>query len=365
MKPFALPKQFQSLSEDQLAELHAWLDDPALSYKIIRAKLFDLHGITISDATLCRYNERRELADRVVNHEDSAKNIRAFLAVQNAQPIPYEEAGLALIPQRAFELACASKINASTLAALQRVFHYKTALAHTERRLVQNDQRIAQADRRLLQNDKRNEIAEATLQLKREESARRASSPSPLQGERAGVRGSSDHLGPFARNWDEVGDRVCKQFGITREELIRRAELRRTWKNPNDYQNAPAPAPDPKPGAAHVASLSCAPQAHDESSVETSGEVTASVSPSVSPTPDASFHSNHGCSSKREPLALHEIPVLETNNPTAGNPASPLEALAAHNAQFFKAIGAQAAAELNALNARTTHSKPENETINH
>ena len=83
------------------------------------------------------------------------------------------------------------------------------------------------------------------------------------------------------------------------------------------------------------------------------------VTASISPTPDASFHSNHACSSKQEPAPLRDIPV-ETNNPTAGNPA-PLAALAAHNAQFFKAIAAQAAAALNALNARTTNSKPENE----
>jgi hypothetical protein len=81
----------------------------------------------------------------------------------------------------------------------------------------------------------------------------------------------------------------------------------------------------------------------------------------VSSSADSSFDSNHECSSKQEPAPSRETPVLETNNPTAGNPAPPLEALAAHNAQYFKALAAHAAAELNALNARTMHPKPENE----
>jgi hypothetical protein len=180
-----------------------------------------------------------------------------------------------------------------------------------------------------------------------------------------------DDLGPYATNWDEVGDRACKKFGITRAELIRRAELRRTWKNPNDYRNVPAPAPAPQPDADHVtpASSSCAEQAQEESSVATSGEVTASVSPSVSPTPDSTFDSNHERTSKQEPAPLRETPVLETNNPTASNPVPPLEALAAHNARYFKALAAQAAAELNALNARTrlseTENENENQTTNH
>ena len=216
-----------------------------------------------------------------------------------------------------------------------------------------------------------------TLAEKLGEKKLAASSPSAIRGVTAvytnQVHSDSaepsrpcDALGPLARNWAEVGDRVCKQFGITREELIRRAELRRTWKNPNDFRNAPAPAPHPKCDAEHVtpASSSFAAQAHEESSVPISGGVTASVTL----TPDSPADSNHECSHKQEPAPLRDITV-ETNNPTAPTsiPATPLAALAAHNEQFFKAIAARAAAALNALNAGTTQAKPENEnqTTNH
>src|SRR5688572_11975377 len=174
MKPFALPKAFQSLSDEHLADLNDWLDDPALTYKVIREKLVELHGIKTNDATLTRYNQRRELADQTVDHGDSAKNIRTFIALQNAEPVAYDTAGLALIQKRAFDAACAPRITISNLASLQRIFHYKTARA--------------EAARKMAQIDRRNDIAEQTLALRREESTRRAAkaSPSPLGGERAG-----------------------------------------------------------------------------------------------------------------------------------------------------------------------------------
>jgi hypothetical protein len=48
-----------------------------------------------------------------------------------------------------------------------------------------------------------------------------------------------DHLGPIATDWKGVGERVCKQFGITPEEEARRAELHKTWKQPHTRPGIP------------------------------------------------------------------------------------------------------------------------------
>ena len=173
------------------------------------------------------------------------------------------------------DLATSGESTPTQLATLQRLIDFPARAeirANKEERAQAKEERAQAKEERAIEthalkkemhahkiayDNARLEIDKEALTLRREESARRASktSPSPLQGERAGVRGSPvrrqahdaalgithyndegrpcDHLGPYATNWDEVGDRVCKQFGITREELIRRAELRRTWKNPN------------------------------------------------------------------------------------------------------------------------------------
>ncbi|HEV8542709.1 MAG TPA: hypothetical protein VGR78_09995 [Verrucomicrobiae bacterium] len=115
---------------------------------------------------LSRYDARRALADGLIDREDTARSIRAFLAIQNAEPIPFDQAGLALVQERAFDLVSAPKITASILATLHRVFHYNTARADYERR-------HAQSEKRLLQTDRRNEIAERAVKVREEELADR------------------------------------------------------------------------------------------------------------------------------------------------------------------------------------------------
>ena len=48
-----------------------------------------------------------------------------------------------------------------------------------------------------------------------------------------------DQYGPVATNWEEVGQRVCKIFGISPEEEKRRAELHKTWKDPHARPGIP------------------------------------------------------------------------------------------------------------------------------
>jgi hypothetical protein len=50
---------------------------------------------------------------------------------------------------------------------------------------------------------------------------------------------NSDHLGPFARNLHEIGERVRKHLGITPEEAAHRAALRKTWTPPHTQKHPP------------------------------------------------------------------------------------------------------------------------------
>ena len=171
--------------------------------------------------------EKQQLAEHL-EHEIAMPE---YLALLNARPVPYDEAGLALIQKRAYELALEPNISAAKLATLQRIFNYKNARAD-----IEHKKQIA---------ERNTTVREKSLALREQESARRASSPSPLQAERAAVSGSSDsrpqsdHLGPIATDWKALGQRVCKQFGITPEEEARRAELHKTWKNPHARPGIP------------------------------------------------------------------------------------------------------------------------------
>jgi len=358
------PSTLDTLTDEQKDQLYDWLKQmPVLQVALKLAQPApEGFGIKTHNTTLQRYKERR-WAEEAADQMEAAKNACA----SSADHAILDTAIASTLKRHLFARASAPDAKTADLALLARFVHRHEKLKLEVERVQISRERLAQNNRRLDLLDRSVQVREQTLALRREESARRASKASinSAPSSQHSALPESDHLGPFASDLEGIRERARKHFGITPEESARRAELRRTWKNPNDYRNAPAP--HPQPAADHLASTpsSSAAQAHDETSVATSSGVTAAVSP----TPDSSFGSNHECNSKQEPAPLREIPVLETNNPTAGNPASPLEALAAHNAQFFKALAAQAAAELNALNARTTHSKPGNEnqslTTNH
>ena len=130
-------------------------------------------------------------------------------------------------------------------------------------KLKRADEQNARAAQRLELTVKRFRLSVKSLAFRRKQHRDRmalASSPSPLQGDHnsrserlvegnklvaglgshwAGVRGASDHLGPIATDWKALGERVCKQFGITPEEEARRAELHKTWKNPHARPGIP------------------------------------------------------------------------------------------------------------------------------
>jgi hypothetical protein len=83
----------------------------------------------------------------------------------------------------------------------------------------------------------RKKMDEEKLKLHREKfEATRAASNSKL-GTQNSTLEQSDALGPYAADLEGIRERARKHFGITPEESARRAELRRTWKDPNAHLN--------------------------------------------------------------------------------------------------------------------------------
>jgi hypothetical protein len=196
MKPHALPTALQHLDPVDLDQINIWLNDISLSD--VRAKILSHHGIEISEPTLSRYNKRRHLAEQLLEHEADAETVQHCLDLLNGKPIPYDQAGLALVEKRAFELAADPNITPAQLATLQRILSYKQRCADTQRRLAQNDQRIAISER--LARAREAQVAEQSAVAKE----RAARSYCPPDG----------NLLPGPEHYDAIRKRAEAKFGF-------------------------------------------------------------------------------------------------------------------------------------------------------
>ena len=229
--------ELDNLPEDKLDQLHAWLEK--LSIRKTMARLKDEWSLSITYNKLCRYRARHFTVSQLSEHQDHALAMPEYLALLNGQPVPYDQAGLALVQKRAFDLAHAPNISVAKLATLQRVFHYHTARADAERRLAQADQRIKQTDRR-------NDLAESALKLREQELADRRAARAKANSKTVNSDSEqSDDLGPFARDWDEIGERARIAFDVSKEEWARRQALHETYVDPYPELNDPNPGPIP------------------------------------------------------------------------------------------------------------------------
>ena len=138
------------------------------------------------------------------------------------------------LKRQLFERASTPDATSDDLALLARYVQRNEKIKIDIERVQIARERLTQNNRRLDLLERTTVVREQTLAFHREEAARRAaSSPSPLGGERVGVRGASepqsDHLGPYAIDLEGIRERARKFFGITPEESARRAALRKAW----------------------------------------------------------------------------------------------------------------------------------------
>jgi hypothetical protein len=170
-----------------------------------------------------------------------------FLSTLDSKKL--EESHQAILDTSA-DFATSGESTPAQLATLQRLIDFpvraEIRAAREERDQAKEERAEAKAQReeamhahKIAYDNARLEIAKQTLAL-RTAKASTNSAPSTQHSALA----ESDHLGPLARNWEEVRARAQAAFGITPEESARRAELRRTWKPPEISEPQPTPALD-------------------------------------------------------------------------------------------------------------------------
>ena len=130
MKRHKIPDEFQSLTDDQLAQVHTWLEDHI--YVDVLPKLQATFGIKMSKSKLARYNAKRELAQDL---SDGALDAQDLCDIFNGQPVKFGQAGILLLQKRAFDLAHDPKNSASKLNSLLRVLSYDQQLELNQRRV--------------------------------------------------------------------------------------------------------------------------------------------------------------------------------------------------------------------------------------
>jgi hypothetical protein len=224
-----------TLTEAQLDQLYEWLlETPAREVaQKIALPAPDGFGIQTHVTTLRRFKDRRwaELA------ADQIESAAQLAGTHPAQQDTLDAGILSALKHHLFQIASSADVTDAQLALLGR-------WAQRQEKLKLDIQRVQIVRERLAQNDRRLQILDRSVQVREQESARRSNNPnSTLNTKNSPLASDSDALGPLARNWEDVRKRAQKKFGITPEESARRAELRRTWKNPN-VQQSPGELPD-------------------------------------------------------------------------------------------------------------------------
>jgi hypothetical protein len=236
--------------------------------------------------------------------------------------------------------------------------------AKAERAQQMHEHKIALDLRQEARAERNTALREAHLKLAEQKLAA-SNSKLKIKNSTLGPDGRpGDHLGPIATNWKEVGQRVCKLFGITPEEEARRAELHKTWVDPNirpgipeeinpvlddndwsDYPfsqstNSPASS-DAEVADVARASTPCAAPAHKSSTAPSSATVARASSPAGSGTVSVPGHTEaNNTDSASNTAHPHSIkPSLQNpvdlvnpvQNSETQNPASLSEI---HNSKF-------------------------------
>ena len=178
MKKRKLPKEFELLTGEQLAQVHTWLEDHI--YRIVCEKLQAHFGIKMSESKLCRYNQLRELA---LDLSDGALEAQDLCDMFNGQPTRFGQAGILCLQKRAFDLARDPKNSASKLNSLLRVLSYDQQLELNERRVKAAE---TAADARLLSAEAAIIRAFSASDVKRQKDAPAPENPAEVVMQRCG-----------------------------------------------------------------------------------------------------------------------------------------------------------------------------------
>jgi hypothetical protein len=228
-----------TLSSEQLDQLYDWLLEmpvPKVVEKIAQPAPYGF-GVQTYITTLQRFKQRR-YAELAADQLEAAK-IAADTSNNAENDAILDTAIATTLKRQLFARASAPDATNEDLALLARYVQRNEKLKIDIQRVQIARERLAQNNRRLDLHERAQQVREKTLELRREELEHRrtaASQRSTLNSQHAK---QADQYGPVATNWEEVGQRVRKIFGISEEESKRRAELRKTWKNPHARPGIP------------------------------------------------------------------------------------------------------------------------------
>jgi hypothetical protein len=228
-----------TLSSEQLDQLYDWLLEmpvPKVVEKIAQPAPYGF-GVQTYITTLQRFKTKR-YAELAADQLEAAK-IAADASNNGENDAILDTAIATTLKRQLFARASAPDATNQDLALLARYVQRNEKLKLDIQRVQIARERLAQNNRRLDLHERAQQVREKTLELRREELEHRrtaASQRSTLNSQHAK---QADQYGPVATNWEEVGQRVCKIFGISPEEEKRRAELHKTWKNPHARPGIP------------------------------------------------------------------------------------------------------------------------------
>ncbi len=176
---------------------------------------FDTH---VSISVLQTLRERATLVEMLNQHAEEHIAIDDFLAILNAEPVPYHEATMHIIQRNAFKLSLREEQSASMLYTLMRIANNPFNRDLAKEKLA---------------------LQKRALEL-RESKKQKTNAESPSQPQR-----KADELGPYARNLDELEERAFRKFGIPESEwparraMARKAREERLRREQQPQNSAP------------------------------------------------------------------------------------------------------------------------------
>ena len=259
---------FAQFTRDQLLQISAWLDDH--TYDEVTDLIKKEYGPEISKSALQRFYSKTAFKNHLAQTPETAEAAAQVLEFAATGQPNFTDASLRVLEQTAFQLSPTCHKQPADLDTLNRITtiicRQKNTAIRERQAKVQEDKnqlRAAELESKKQLAEKRFDLAKETLAFRQQQhqdliNLRAASSPSPLRGERAGVRGDSDtsqpqsdHLGRLARTLDDVERRACTRFNLpytgstNSNQSSSRDDEAHESSSATSSQTPPEPAPCP------------------------------------------------------------------------------------------------------------------------
>ena len=237
-------RAFASLTEQEINQVAEWVnggkyDDVIERVAKPRPEGF---GIKVSRSPLQRLWAKTARVERINARIASGQRltVNEFDAINAGEKADLAEEIHQAILEDTHALATSGENTPAQLLALQRLADFPE---RAELRAERADLAREKFEHKLEMDAFRKHIANERLELEKRRVALAEQKASNSPGTK-----KEDQLGPLAKNWDDVGRRIRKQFNISDEEAARRTQLnklRDAQKASGTSQSAPPTQPQP------------------------------------------------------------------------------------------------------------------------